>query len=217
MVNGGWIAGHLASLLGGEHPVEVSLRAPTPLDERLDVLHTGSAVVLARGEDVLVTAVARPDAELVAPEPVSPVEAEVAGFEFAGFAAHPFPDCFTCGHHRAPGRGQRLFTGTVPGRPGTVAGLWSPPGEGTVPVEHVWGALDCPTGWAHAVNGGVALLGRITARQLGPIEGGGSYVVVAEAEPRDGRKLPASGAVWSSDGELLAVSRTVWIDVTGAG
>lgn len=217
MVNGGWIAGHLASLLGTEHPVEVALRRPTPLDERLDVLHTGAAVVLVREEEVLVTAEARPDALLVPPAPLSPVEAEVAGFEFGGFAAHPFPDCFTCGHHRAPGKGQRLFTGPVPGRPGTVAGLWTPLGDGPVPIEQVWGALDCPTGWAHAATGGVALLGRITARQLGPIVGGGSYVVVAEAGPRDGRKLPAAGAVWSTDGELLAVSSTTWIDVTGAG
>jgi hypothetical protein len=217
-VNGGWIAGHLASLvaLPRDEAVTVALRAPTPLDHRLAILHTGSTVVLAEGEEVLVTARA---AEGVpahpAPAFVDPVAAELAGFEFAGYDWHPFPGCYVCGHRRHDHEGLRLFPGPVDGPRGRVAALWTAPGEGPLPVEAVWGLLDCPTGWAHMSLGGVALLGTITARQLSDVVGGETYVVVAEAGRRERRKLPATGAVYTTRGQLVAASETIWIDVTG--
>ena len=217
-VNGGWIAGHLASLVGRprDEAVTVALRAPTPLDRRLDVLHTGSTVVLTEGERVLVTARAADGGWTGSPpRVVDPVEAELAGFEFAGYDWHPFPGCYVCGHRRHDQEGLRLFPGPVDGPRGRVAALWTAPGEGALTTEAVWGLLDCPTGWAHMSAGGVALLGTITARHLADVVGGETYVVVAEAGHRRGRTLPATGAVYTTTGRLVATSETTWVDVTG--
>lgn len=210
--NGGWIAGHLASLLP-DPTVEVTLRAMTPLERPLDLWAGDRAVTLRDGETLLASATGV-DEVLTPPPFVNRATAEEATFRFEGFHDHPFPRCFVCGPDRPAGDGLRIFPGLALGRSGLVATTWTPAGAGTVGPELVWGALDCPTGWGHLVRGGVALLGRITARIEEPVVAGETYVVIGQPGTRSGRKLAGAGAVYTAGGRLVAVSRTTWIDVT---
>ncbi|GII83802.1 hypothetical protein Ssi03_17920 [Sphaerisporangium siamense] len=217
MANGGWIAGTLAGTfaetLNGPHAVEVTLRRPVPLSTALDVSHVANSASLSHEGQVLAEAI--PVAEDVTPPPFVPfADAARAEAGFAGFSGeHPVPGCFVCGL-RHPGDGLRLFPGPVEGT-GVVAAGWRVPvtvtDEGVVPDAVVWAALDCPSGWAHAGNGGPGLLGRITAQVFRRVYPNGTYSVVARATGRDGRKLFGESAIYEVDGALVAAARTTWI------
>src|SRR5690606_13318613 len=81
------------------------------------------------------------------PPAPSYAQAVEATARYAGFAAHPAPECFVCG----PTRGAdalRIFCGSV-SQDGVVAGPWTPdrslaPDGTTIADEFVWAALDCP-------------------------------------------------------------------------
>ncbi|MBB5140126.1 hypothetical protein HNP84_009891 [Thermocatellispora tengchongensis] len=229
MANGGWISGMLASHLPQNGVVEVTLRAPTPLGESLRVTRTDDGgVVLGRDGTVLVEA--RPGGPEPEAPPFVPLDvAEKAERDFPGTAVHPFPGCFACGE-REPGDGLRIHPGPVPAQalgtapaPGEAAGMvaatwyahpllgdWSE----SLPLTHVWGALDCVGGWAHMQgDGGAALLGRLAARVHRTVFIGQTYVVVARREGRDGRKLYSSSAIYRPDGRLVAAARATWIGV----
>ncbi|WP_068923948.1 hypothetical protein [Planobispora rosea] len=216
MANGGWISGLAASYLPAGGAVEVTLRAPTPLGTGLRVERENGRVTLFHGDRPLVEA--RPvDDELTPPPFVSLHQATVAARRFLGAESHPFPTCFVCGD-REPRDGLRIHPGPVGGVPDTVAAPWFAHPElaewsASMPLTHVWGALDCPTGWAHLEPGGVALLGRLTARTYRRVVPGRTYVVVARREGRERRKLFASGAVYEVDGRLVAASRATWIEI----
>jgi hypothetical protein len=218
VANGGWIAGTVASHLPAGGTVEVTLRRPVPVEHRLRMERDDADQMLlsdTAGGEVL--AEARPVAERPEPPPFVPVEdAEKAGLDFAGHREHPMPDCFVCGH-RAPGEGLLVHPGPT-GRDGEYAALWRvhpllAEWSATLPLSHVWGALDCPTGWAHFTSGGYALLGRLTARVRRSVFTGGTYVVVARRLGRQGRELHAGAALYETDGTLVAASRAVWIAV----
>ncbi|MEU9885382.1 hypothetical protein [Sphaerisporangium sp. NPDC051011] len=216
--NGGWIAGTLAgTLVGtleGPHAVEVTLRRPIPLATELAVSHVANSASLSHDGRLLAEAI--PVAEDVTPPPFVPfTDAARSEAGFAGFTgAHPVPGCFVCGL-RDPGDGLRIFPGPVEGSDVVAAG-WRVPvtvtdGEGVVPDPVVWAALDCPSGWAHAGNGGPGLLGRITAQVFRRVYPNGTYSVVARATGRDGRKLFGESAVYELDGALVAAAKATWI------
>ena len=136
---------------------------------------------------------------------------------------HPFRTCFTCGPDRAPGDGLRIFAKRIRGQ-AVLADRWTPDqsladNDGSVRPEIVWASLDCPGGWAafDRISGGVAVLGRMTARVDRTPFVGEPCVIVASSRWRDGRKIDAHSALYSCDGELLAAARAVWIDVTPGG
>ncbi|MBB6345568.1 hypothetical protein ACWGH8_08940 [Nonomuraea muscovyensis] len=221
--NGGWVAGTVASLLPMGATVEVALRAPVPVERTLRVERAAGAdgaerVRLYGGEaGGGVLAEAWEIGERPQPPPFVPAEeAEEAGRAFPGRGEHPMPGCFVCGH-RAPGEGLRVHPGPT-GRPGEFAALWRVHPElaewsATLPLSHVWGALDCPTGWPHLTAGGYALLGRLTARVRRSVFTGALYVVVARQEARDGCELYASAALYETGGALVAAGRALWIEV----
>lgn len=228
MGNGGWTSGLLAAHLGGSPggpAVEVTLRRPAPLDTALTVVQEGIRAALHDGEPGPGTLVAEAtivDRELQAPAPIDHDAVTAAEAGFLGFVDHPFPTCVICGTQRHPHQGLRIFPGPVAGRPGTVAGWWRPSpnmvdhsaADGRILDAAVWGALDCPTGWAHAGGGGVALLGRLTAQILQPVHHDVDLVVVAESLGRDGRKLHARAGLFGVDGQVFARSEAVWIEVS---
>ncbi|GAA3447176.1 hypothetical protein [Planomonospora venezuelensis] len=215
MVNGGWVSGLLASYLPAGGAVEVTLLAPTPLDTGLRVEREDGLVKLFQGAERLAEARAA-DGDPVPPPFVSLHQATRAERDFAGAQEHPFPGCFVCGD-REPGDGLRIHPGPA-GPPDTVAASWfAHPGlaewSAALPLTHVWGALDCPSGWAHIEPGGAALLGRLTARTYRPVAPGRTYVVVARKEGRERRKLFASSAVYEVDGRLVGAARAIWIKI----
>jgi hypothetical protein len=223
IANGGWLCGSLAARLPPGTTVEVTLRAPAPVDRdlTLDVDHDHRHVRLLDGDQLL--AEARPaDASPLAPRPIGWAQAALAETGFRGRWDHPFPGCFVCGH-RGTHDGLGIFPGPVVGCPSTVAARWTPSAadvtaDGAVPIEHVWAALDCPTGWVHHRPGGVALLGRLVARLHRAARPGEDYVVVARSDGRtgrSGRRRLSRAAIHTRTGTLIATSRATWIEVGG--
>ena len=214
IANGGYLAGRLAALVGGE--AEVTLRRATPLGRSLRVARHEGGVDLYDGEAL--TAQARAvslDVEI--PRAVSVAEAQAGARAFPRFQNHPVPDCFVCGVDREPGDGLRIFPGPVPGCEQTYAAPWIPDASladesGVVRPEFLWAALDCAG--AFAVNEpprGLALLGRIAARVVGHAATGGTLVVAAWPIACDGRKLQPGTAIFSAQGEPIAIARATWI------
>jgi hypothetical protein len=197
--NGGYSCGLLGARLG--NPAEVSLRLPPPLETELRVegnrLVAGDAVI-AEG---------RPTALDVAPPPApSLAEAQEASARYRDDGSHPFPECFTCGPHREPGDGLRVFGMPVAGHPGLVA-HWEAPDE--LPVEVLWAAMDCMTGWVH-LDGGPSVLASLAVRIDGEI-GPGPKVIHAWPTRVQGRKLFSDEALYDAGGRRLAVARALWI------
>jgi hypothetical protein len=216
MANGGWVSGSVAGHLGAG-PIEVTLRAPTPLDTPLDLRAADDLATLSAGDQLLVSA-RRSRGTLRAPAPVDWAAARAAEAGFVGHHDHPFPGCFVCGTERAAGDGLRIFPGPLPGSPGRAAAVFTPAEahagrHGRLPVAAVWAALDCPTAWVNMAPGAVALLGRLRAEVRGELHPGRSYQVVAETAGREGRKAYGRAGIYGRDGRLLAASEATWISV----
>ena len=224
--NGGYACGLLASAIDGI--AEVSLRAPPPLDAELTVEGGGDAARLLHGDTLVAEAVAvGPESFVEPPVGVSAGEARTAeGLStYLNADTHPFPTCFVCGPLREDGDGLRIFPGPVDRR-ATFACAWTPSesvagGDGTVPEEVVWAALDCPTSApgmnAPGPDGRVLpiVLARLAVDVRGPVEAGAEHMITSWEIARDGRKREAGAALYSVEGgdELLALARALWIEL----
>src|SRR5829696_3271267 len=120
--NGGYASGAVATFLDGA--VEVSLRAPVPLDKSLEVARSNGAVRVADGETLIAEAQRRPDFELEVPPPVTLADARDASGRYRGLEEGEFARCFVCGRAREDAFG--VFAGRVDGRE-VVASTWTPP------------------------------------------------------------------------------------------
>jgi acyl-coenzyme A thioesterase PaaI-like protein len=215
--NGGYLAGRLASLIGGE--VEVTLRRATPLERSLRMLRVADGIDLLDGDQLLAEARSAALA-LEPPTAVSIAQAEAAASAFPRFVDHPIPRCFACGPERVAGDGLRIFPGPVSGGDGIYAAPWVPDASladeaGTVASEFVWAALDCAG--AFAVNEpprGLALLGKIAARIDRPVAPGEPLIVAAWPLALEGRRLVAGTAVYRADGVVCAAARSTWVLLT---
>ena len=221
---GGYVSGRLASYIGDA--AMVTLRSPPPLERALSVEADGDGRVRLLDGDVLVAEAVAGDPQVDVPDPVGFQAAAEASQRFAGWRAHAFPMCFTCGIEREEGQGLRVFPGPLEDGPGAAA-AWVPHPvfagpSGAVRTEFVWAALDCPTYWGMFPNGdgpgtsgaGSAVLGlttgRIHARMLGPVTAGSPHVVMGWPISTEGPKYLGGAAVFSEDGEVLAVSMATW-------
>lgn len=220
--NGGYTCGLLASQVDGQ--VTVALRSPPPLDTPLQVNDADQhGVVAVYDRDVLV-ATATPSAPVRSEPPaeVDTATAQAATATYRGLTHdHIFPTCWVCGPDRAPGDGLRLFTGAVPDAPDNlVAAPWTPrddvdDGTGTVAVEHVWAALDCPSYFGLGPEPPMAVLGSLTVTQHTPVEVGASHVVLGWTRgPQQGRRLPSASAITTADGELVASGEATWVELS---
>lgn len=214
--NGGYSAGCLAALLpAGEHPaVEITLRAPPPLDRDLEV-HPGERWRVMDG-DTLVLEGRRVPLELDVPERVDPHEAQARTAFAPNLDQHAFPECFVCGPARSEGDGLRLFAGRrstdeAVAAPWTVDPSWFE--DGAVPTPVLWAALDCPGWFGAGTRDEVAMLGRITARLDGSPTPGERCVALGWSLGRDGRKIFAGTALLGEDGRTLGVARQTWISL----
>lgn len=211
--NGGYTCGLVAELVGG-NAAEVTLRLPPPLDTPLAVERDGDRVRVLHGDTIVAEArPAEPELDPPAPPP-SFAEAERLATELTGDGDddHPFPGCFVCGPGRAPGDALRLRPAPV--GDGRVAAPWRVE-EAFAAPRFVWAALDCPGGWAVTpdFSRDVSVLGRLTARIDEAPRPGDECVVVGWPLGVEGRKRFAGTAVFR-DGELLALARAVWLEVS---
>jgi hypothetical protein len=226
--NGGYVCGRLAQHIPGG--VEVTLRAPPPLDKPLDVAAMdGGSWELRDGATAV--AVGRPvSVELTRLEKASFDEACAAELlTLVKPHEHLLPTCFVCGPARAKGDGLRIFAGPL-GRQSrnasaVLAATWTPDptltaDDGFVAPEFLWSALDCPTGYASSYDPESGsfdrtpiLLGRMSARIETRPRPGERCVITAWETGRDGRKRVAEAAAYGEEGALLAVARATWIAV----
>jgi len=217
--NGGYVAGLLAERLG-ERSVEVTLRAPPPLDSPLSLRpREGGGLALVNGDTLLAEARAAEFALEVPPAPS--LEYAAAAGAIGRMLAHrrtgdPYRRCFGCGIDREDGL---LIVPSPVGDAGVVATDWSPPAalaesDGTVGTPLAWVALDCPAGvaWTHRLPADVPrVTGRITARIDVPLRAGDRYVVIGWPIVQDGRKLLAGTAIIDAEGVVRARSLQLWL------
>jgi hypothetical protein len=220
--NGGYTCGRLAAFVDAD-AVEVTLRLPPPIARPLQVERDGEVAVLRDG-DALVAEARPAQLELDGPPPVDVTEAADAAVDspFLDVDVHPFPTCFVCGPKRTPGDGLRIFAGPVAQRD-VFAAPWRAPADlagedGALPPEIVWAALDCPTSAPVANDPGAGqfrpiVLARLAVRVVQPVIAGEPHTIVSWPIELDGRKRHAGAALHSSGGELLAVSRALWIEL----
>ncbi|KHL18054.1 hypothetical protein CLV56_1159 [Mumia flava] len=215
--NGGYVAGLVASGLGGV-PTTSTLRVPPPLGVPLEyeVDPDAGRAELRDGDAVVGTAtVLEGGFDVPAPRFVEPPLARRSAEDYPGFAEHPFARCFTCGTAREAGDGLRIFTGPFPGEDGLVAGLWTvhPAFGDPVDAPVVWASIDCPGSWAADAGERAMVLGRMTGQVLGPVHSGTTYVVVGALRTTEGRKRLTGTALYTEDGTLVARSEQTWITV----
>lgn len=220
--NGGYVSGLIAGYLGG--PAEVTLRRPPPLATLLAVERAGDQVIrVLDGGTLVAEATSAPNGLAVAlPAPVSVQDARTAGLASRLRThpdEHPFPHCFVCGPGRAAGDGLRIHVGRVAGRD-LSADVWYPDEnlagpDGRVRAEFVWAALDCPGGLGafgdSTLAGPPFVLGRISVRQTGAIRAGQPCAVAGWRLAEDGRKMLAGSALFTAEGQPVAVARATWI------
>jgi hypothetical protein len=199
--NGGYCCGLFALAHGGDL-VEVTLRAPPPLETPMELRNDR---VLAGG--LVVAEVQETELGISPPDFVSLGDAAAAAQPDLD---SPFPQCFVCGHARGDD-GLHIHAAPVAERP-VVAAPWTV-GADSVGPEFVWAALDCPGAYATGVPGrGVVVLGQLAARIDRVPEAGEECVVVGRSLGSDGRKHLATTALFAASGELLGLARAVWIE-----
>lgn len=225
--NGGYVGGVFAQLIdpNAEVGVEVTLRAPIPLDKPLSsavLTDTSPATARVTDGDVLIAEVRVADFELDIPTPPQWQEVEaVADRAFAliegvqdfvpgvtGF--HPI--CFCCGAGNPDGL--QVFVAPVGDQ---VAAVWPTKIEwadeqGLLPIEYLWTAMDCPGQFAYIAEGiKTGLLGRMTAKIHARPKAGTSLLVSAWTIRVESKKHFAGAALHTESGELVAQAMTLWI------
>jgi len=163
--------------------------------------------------DALVAEACTADPAVSPPPPPTFAEATAAARRAGGWGAPDFDECFVCGT-RPEGDGLEIHAGLVPGRDGgLVATTWI---ARDVRPEIVWAVIDCPGAYSLRGDGrGEPLLARITARIDRLPEEGERCVVAAWPLDADGRKRNAATALYGEEGDVLAISRQLWIEPRG--
>lgn len=217
--NGGYCCGLLAADIQG--PATAMLKARIPLDIGLRLEVGDQVTELFDGEGNLIGAGRAASADVLpsVPAPPSLDEAIKAETRHLGHTARFHAICFTCGPDRQDGDGLRVFPGQIEGaEPGHLACPWTPhknfaDAEGLMPVDVIWGALDCPGFFSWVVKEGRhgALLGTMTCEVLRRPAVGETCIITAWPIAREGRKETAGVALHTPSGELLARAHQVWI------
>lgn len=220
--NGGYVAGLLARGLDGA--VEVTLRAPTPLDTPVKVeAHADGSRSLHHAGAELARA-ARTSLELDVRSAPDPHATAAAAGNCRAMRTHPFPACFVCGPARGEGDGLRVFPGMVAGSD-AVAALWTPDrsvcdARGRVAPEFVWAVLDCPTAFPLLESEAARALEPMVLAKLcvaldGELRAGETARVVAWPIAQEGKRGTAGAAVFSESGAVVGRARATWVSLAG--
>ncbi len=222
--NGGYSAGLVARLFPPDAAVEVTIRAPIPLETTLRAHETADGIDIMTDDAatrILILSARETD---LAPPTIRALTLEAARRASAKTGDqddHVLPNCFVCGPGRAHGDGLRIFSDWVdpadnPNDFPIVAAPWTPDAsladaDGRVAVEFIWAAIDCPG--AFAVDSEPILLGRMTARVLHRPQPGEKLIVAAWNKGAERRKRFAGVALFAEDGRLLAHCEQTWIQI----
>lgn len=231
--NGGYVAGVIAAALtGGEHAfannraVEVTLRAPIPLDVPMMVRRAKKSLTVVRDEKLIAEASIQP-LRIDIPTPVGWDEAFNARAHSYSLpvAWHPMfnavrrgvhPICFCCGAELKEDDGLHVYSAPVDNN-GQVAAAWIAreifaDARGHVRPEFIWTALDCPGQMAWRARGAqTGMLGRLSARIERAVRAGERCVVSGWTMGNERKKYFAGTALRNEAGELCAYAKAVWI------
>ncbi len=230
--NGGYVSGAVADLLisnwglAPDQAVEVTLRAPIPLDKEMAAaLDTAGSLTVVDGETLIAEAKTT-EFQLDVPTAPNFVTAEAARESSAslqkglnslianGTGFHPI--CFCCGADVAADKGLHVYAAPVAGYAG-VAAAWQPAAtfadhQGYLPDAVIWAALDCPGQFAYLASGiRTGMLGRMTAKILHPVQAQQKFVVTGWCIEVERSKHFAGTALFDEAGTLCALSKQVWI------
>ncbi|MEQ8200683.1 MAG: hypothetical protein ABRQ24_04590 [Syntrophomonadaceae bacterium] len=203
------------------NPAEVTLISPPPLNTPLTVTRRDGQVFLMDGEKPV--ACGEPFlGDILVPEPPTLAQVIDAPADPDIVKNIWYHGCFVCGSDRAEGDGLRVFTNRrLAG--GGLAAIWVPDStladsRGLVPEEIIWAVLDCPAGWASWVEKmRVIVLGRMAVEISGPVPVGQPCVIMAWKFSEHRRKIQAGTALIDASGQVLAKSRSTWIELQPAG
>ena len=215
---GGYAAGILSRNFEAAS-VKVSFRRPIPLGSPVTMHGTESAgYAMADAEGTLLTA--QECDEVAAPPSVPSWDDAVAAEKEHSLASSPFyrGDCFGCGGDRAPGQGLRQTFSLLPERRMVVAS-WTPDpelGEGSsvLAAEYVWGALDCPGGWACRMFSDApheTVTAYLATTVTKPVVLGEDHITFGWVISKSGRKHMVGSAIATRDGELCARTEALWL------
>jgi len=219
---GGYLAGTMAELVGG--PARTTFRAPTPIETPLNIERDGSSVRLVTSDGTIAVS-AEPASVSIKVPPLPDRESILAAR--VNYRAHndapdnakaPEHTCFVCSPYRVKPDGVELHPSPViPGE--LVAALWVPEDQyakiGVVTDRFTWAILDCPSGFGamEAITEPYDLIftGQMAAELLAPIRVGQEYIALGWPTGVNGRKISAASAICDLDGNVKAVSDSLWI------
>jgi hypothetical protein len=216
--NGGYVGGLLARHFDPDSAVEVTFRAPIPLERSLALHWSDNSLQLHDG-DTLICEAHPGSVDQLDPPPPPANWNDVMGRERDGgsFEDSDFHYCIVCGRGRAVGDGLRVL-GTSGPDAGRSLSCYVPhaahaDGDGRIKREFVWGTLDCPGAWAVQDPGDwrPALTGRMTAMIIDPPRIGERCAVVGWKLGAEGRKLHSGTALYTESGRLCALGHCTWI------
>ena len=214
--NGGYVAGLVAEWIDG--PAQIDLLAPIPLEVPLHRRRDDGEVMLFDSQRNYARAEPLDDPlDFEVPGPPTEDELEAAAMSFPGPGGHPIPGCFVCGTERAPGDGLCIFPGESPHRDVAVAewvaGQDLAGEDGHVEERYLWAVLDCPSYFGLCEPRPLALLARIAARIDRPVSPGEQLRLTGWELSREGRKHLAATVIHDQAGEVVAVAKSLWIEV----
>lgn len=212
--NGGYSCGVLAVLLEGA--ARVRLFTPPPLDTDMAVSCYEDGHLDMYDGDTLVASAFPAELDLVVPAAPTLAQAQKASKSYPCYEDHAYPRCYVCGPERTREDGLCLFPGPVNDW-SLLACPWEPSANtldasGNVRPEIIWSALDCPGYFAAAGQDlPLTLLGELTAEIRAIVPGDRPLVVYSWPLGREGRKSWGATAIANQEGEVLALSRSLWI------
>jgi acyl-coenzyme A thioesterase PaaI-like protein len=230
--NGGYVSGAVAEMLiereqlSLDTAIEVTLRAPIPLDKSMDTSLSETGVFRVHDAGTLIAEATATELVLEVPDAPTFSQALAARPQSASFhkninplipegrGFHPI--CFCCGADLAPDEGLHVYAAAGEDYVG-VAAAWRPAdtfadAAGYLPAAVIWAALDCPGQFAYLASGiRTGMLGRMTARLLKPVLAQQNFVITGWCIEVERSKHFAGTAIFDEAGELCGFSKQVWI------
>ncbi|MFA5565209.1 MAG: hypothetical protein WC184_04780 [Acidimicrobiia bacterium] len=196
------------------HPLQVTLRLPTPLDVPLSLVELDENKAELRAGEHLIANAEPTEFDLEVPPVPSLAQAAAAAEASPSHQVHG--GCFGCGN-RPEGEGMRVFVGPMEFEGHQiVAGTWKPVSwmgraDGTIDPQYVLAALDCPGAFSFiSADIRASLLGRIQFKQLEDLALDDEYVIIGWQIGTEGRKMFAGTAVADQSGHVKAVAKATW-------
>ncbi len=221
--NGGYVAGMLARRIGGDAEVRLSRGFPLGVPLTLCRDHEDNLICLLGDQELGRARAVSLNLDVPPPPTLEMAHKATSGYRFL-HRSDP-RGCYVCSPWRASAEGLRLFCGPVTSGSALAAAVWRPEprwaeATGEVAVEHVWGALDCPGGYAieaAAPGSGIYMLGSCTGSIRIPLAVEECYLVSSwEIAPGEGRKRFMGVAIHDVHGRLRACASQIWIWVAPA-